>query len=271
MSASDKPTEITPLVRVSIDGPIANIVFDRPGAMNIITMDLVTAFGSAISRVRQASEVRALVLSGSGRAFMAGGDLHYLHESTPEVGAGLAGTLIAALHSSIQALADLPIPVLASIHGAAAGAGLSVMLGCDFVIAAADTSFVFAYSQIGAPPDGGLTWSLPRAIGLRAAMEFAFIRQRMTAPEALASGLITRIVPPAELEQATLTFAKQLASLPTRAFASTKQLMGSSPSVSLEQQLSREKTAFQEAVPTQDFQEGVNAFFERREPSFQGL
>jgi 2-(1,2-epoxy-1,2-dihydrophenyl)acetyl-CoA isomerase len=201
---------------------------------------------------------------------MAGGDLHYLHNAAPEAAAAEAGELITILHDAVEVLAELPIPTLASVHGATAGAGLSLMLACDYAIAATDTAFVFAYSQIAASPDGGLTWALPRTIGIRKAMEFAFLNGRMTGAEALDCGLVTRLATPEALARETDLFAIQLAELPTKAFARTKRLMRHADRTALDLQLTYEMADFRASVATNDFHEGVGAFFERREPMFEG-
>lgn len=261
--------EIAPLT-LEIEGSIARIRFTQPGILNAITMPLAEALFAAAREIAAAPDVRAVLISGDGRAFMAGGDLVYLREAGKARAEGEASALILRFHEAVRRITSLPMPVLAVIHGAAAGAGLSLALACDFTIAAAGCRLVFAYSQIGASPDGGLSWSLPRMVGLRRALDIAFLNQKIGAAEAKELGLVNRVAEDAALAEASEAFVQELASLPTRAFAQTKALMRGAFERGWSDQLDAEHEAFRACTRTDDFHEGVGAFFERRPPHFQG-
>jgi len=170
----------------------------------------------------------------------------------------------------MERLTDLPFPVLASVHGAVAGAGISLMLACDFAIAADDCRFVFAYSSIAACPDGGMSWSLPRILGLRRALDFAFLETTMNTAEAERHGLVNRLGPLAELPAQTDQIAAKLAAAPTAAFRETRKLMRGSFERSWKEQLAAEHDGFITCTKTGDFHEGIGAFFERRQAAFKG-
>ncbi len=256
-------------VAVSVSGQVARIRLTQPSKLNVVTLALADQLLEAIGEISRTPHVRTLVISGEGRAFSAGGDLGYLRNASPEVAERDAGVLIARLHEGITALTSLPIPTVASAHGAVAGAGLSLLLACDFAIAAEDTRFVFAYSQIGASPDGGLTWALSRMLGARRALDFAFLKRQMNADEAHECGLIHRKVAASELESATEAMAVELAAISMSAFRQTKRLLDDALSNTLDQQLEAERTSFQACTRTADFQEGIAAFFGRRIPHFR--
>ena len=156
-------------------------------------------------------DIRVVVMSGEGKGFMAGGDVARMVEAAPNVGT-FVDALLDALEPALFLLADIAAPVVASVHGAVAGAGVSLMLAADFAIAADDAKFNLAYSAIGATPDASGTWTLPRAVGLRRAMEIALLSDTYSAADALALGLVNKIVPRAELATATHTLVRRLAS-----------------------------------------------------------
>ncbi len=255
---------------VSHDGPIATIRFTQPKTLNAITLPFAIALTPALQSLSDNPTVRVVVLSGEGKAFMAGGDLLYLRNAEADQAARDAALLISQLNKSIEVITAMPIPIVASAHGAVAGAGLSLLLACDFAIAASDTRFVFAYTAIAASPDAGLSWTLPRVIGMRKAMQFAFLDQQIDASTALSFGIVNELAPPHELSAATSAMATKLARLPIHAFAQTKQLMLGSSNRSLGQQLRAECDAFTACARTSDFREGVDAFFARRQPRFTG-
>ena len=257
-------------LKLEWDGPIALLTLNEPDRLNALTLPLADALHDVLHALSRNGELRALVIRGEGRAFMAGGDLVYLRDAAPDAAASEAGVLIDRLHAVLTLLTDLPIPVIASVHGAVAGAGNSLMLACDYAIAAEDTRFIYAYGQIGASPDGGLSWSLPRMIGIRKAMAFAFLDQQIGTGEALQLGLLNIVVASADLARETLDLARKLAALPTLAFGKTKRLMRRSFEHGLPDQLMAERDAFCASTATEDFREGVAAFFERRTAQFGG-
>lgn len=257
------------VVLLEVTDAIARIRFNRPAALNAIDEAVAQGFHSACEAVSRRRDVRVIVLSGEGRAFMAGGDVRRMHDARAHA-PSLVGELLDLINPALLLLAELPVPVLASLHGAVAGAGIGIALAADLAIAADDTQFNLAYSRIGATPDVGTTWMLPRVIGLRRALEMALLSETCDAAEALRLGLINRVVPRDALETGTEALARQLASGPTLAYGRAKRLLRTSGDVTLRQQLDAERTAFIESAGTGDFQEGVSAFVEKRAPRFSG-
>ena len=262
--------DVSPSVLQSIDDEgIASIRFERPEALNAISVALAQQLLAAVREIQASSRLRVIVLSGSGRAFMAGGDLQAFR-SDMSAAQETACAMIEPLHAALRLLAAGNAPVLASVHGAVAGAGMSLALGADLAIAADDAKFGMAYARIGASPDGGGSWHLARLLGLRRATEVAFLADTLDARTALELGLVNRVVPRAELEAETLTLARRLAQGPTRAFGETRRLLRAASLQPLEAQLDCERDAFVRATRTADFAEGVAAFFERRPARFIG-
>jgi 2-(1,2-epoxy-1,2-dihydrophenyl)acetyl-CoA isomerase len=253
----------------AVDGAIATITFNRPQVMNALDADMIVALRTACERARDDTAVRAIVLRGNGPAFVAGGDVTVFHanlNNLPVMVAELAGEL----HRAILALRQAPKPVLASVHGAVAGAGVSVMAAADLAIAADDTKFTLAYSRIGASPDGGSTWFLPRLIGARRALELMLLSDNFDAQTALQFGLVNRVVAAAELATETAQLAQRLASGPTLAYAATKALVNRSFESPLADQLDAEAAAFAQCAATRDFAAGVSAFVTKSKPEFNG-
>ena len=182
----------------------------------------------------------------------------------------VANRTIALFHPAILNLASLRIPTVAAVHGAAAGAGIGLMLACDFVIASPQTRFTLAYPKIGATIDGGASWFLPRLVGSRKAKELALLADTFDGTQAEQLGLVTRLVSPETLQDEALRFARTLAAGPTEAFGAIKQLVDHALSRSLEAQLNAERDAFVEIARTPDFAEGLTAFREKRSPLFSG-
>ncbi|WP_043114942.1 enoyl-CoA hydratase/isomerase family protein, partial [Pseudacidovorax intermedius] len=178
--------------------------------------------------------------------------------------------LIGPLHEALQLLATLDLPVVAQVHGVAAGAGLSLMLQADFVLAAKGTRFNLAYVNIGASCDVGASWALPRWVGLRRALEIALLGDMLDTEAAERMGLINRVVEADALPAEALALAQRLAAGPTRALGQLRRLLRGSVERDLPAQLAAEEEAFQACAATADFREGVDAFFARRKPAFQG-
>ncbi len=267
MSASDD-ADASPAVVLSLEGAIASISLNRPKALNALTPELATSLLGAIETVAADTEVRLLIVRGVGRAFMAGGDLVYLRDSTPEEAFARSGALIDQLNAIVRALSNLTIPTLAVAHGAVAGAGLSLLLACDYAIATDDTRFVYAYNAIAASPDGGLSRALVGLLGYRRAIELAFLGSRLPAAEAHRLGIVTELASTEEFEARTQELAARLVQLPLRAFVETKRLMQAAQGIELDAQLERERDAFQRCSQTGDLREGVLAFFEQRPARF---
>jgi 2-(1,2-epoxy-1,2-dihydrophenyl)acetyl-CoA isomerase len=254
-----------PLI-VTRDGPIVRLCFNRPAAFNAIDVPMAQAFLAAMENIAADSAIRAVVLSGEGRAFMAGGDLAALRDDP----VGAVDALITPMHEALSMLTSLPCPVLAILHGAVAGAGLSLALACDLAIAAEGTRFNLAYVNVGTSCDVGASWSLPRIVGQRKALELALLGDTVDAAEALRLGLVNRVVPAAELAQEGERLARRLASGPPTALAELKGLMRDSWQRSLPEQLHAEHMAFRRCAATGDFVEAIDAFFSKRPARFQG-
>ena len=251
------------------DGAVATIRLNRPDRLNAIDADSAPALLAACRRAEHEEGIRVLVLAGEGRGFLAGGDVAAFHAAGDEVTELVRG-LIGTLEETMQVLDRLRMPVLVRVQGPVAGAGMSLMLGGDVVVAADDTKLAFAYTSIGTTPDGGLSWSLPRAIGQRKALDLALLGDTIDAEEALRLGLVSRVVPRDELEAETAKVAGRLAAGPTQAYARTRELLRGSWRHTLPEQLAQERSSFVASSGTEDFREGVAAFVERRRPAFEG-
>jgi 2-(1,2-epoxy-1,2-dihydrophenyl)acetyl-CoA isomerase len=260
---------VSATIEVRVADGVAELVFNRPAVLNALDAEMICAFRRHCETLADDASVRCLVLRGSGAAFVAGGDVAYFHRHLDELPA-LVRRLAGELHCGVTALRRMPKPVLGSVHGAVAGAGVSLMAACDLVIAADDCRFSLAYSRIGASPDGGATYFLARSLGPRRAMELALLSEPVDAATALRIGLVNRVVSAAALREETQALAARLASGPTVAFAETKRLLEASQQNSLQQQLDAEAEAFARCAATDDMREGVSAFVEKRRPGFKG-
>lgn len=262
-------TQNNPPVLLSVEDGVAEIRFNRPEVLNAIDIQTATAFRDAAAHAIADRTVRVIVLSGAGRAFVAGGDLAYFRdagEGAPEA----ARRLIEPIHYAVEQLNAARQPVLASLHGAVAGAGMSLALAADLAIAADDAAFNMAYVKVGASPDCSASWTLPRLVGMRKAMEIALLADTIRADEAVRLGLVNWVVPRAELEHETRKIARRLAGSAPLAIQGIKRLLNQSLGHSLSDQLMAEQMAFVSGAGTRDFREALAAFFEKRAPRFEG-
>lgn len=250
-------------------GAVAKIRFNRPEVLNALD----TASGKALLEICQKLEMdretRVVVISGAGRAFMAGGDVAEFGGELAARTARIDG-LIADLHASIEILTKLQSPVIASVHGAVAGAGVSITLAADLAIAADNSIFNLAYAKLGASPDGSSSWSLPRIVGVRKALEIAMLSENVAVSEALRLGLVNRVVPAGALEAETAALANRLASGPTFALGRIKHLMRTSQERTLHDQLEEERRSFLACNRTNDFEVGVSSFLQKKAAVFRG-
>ena len=247
-------------------GAIATLRFNRPGALNAIDVPMATALRDTVRSLAQDDSVRCVVLCGAGKGFMAGGDLATLR-ADPVQG---AADLLAPLNEAVALLAQLNAPVIAQVHGVAAGAGLSLMLQADLVLAADTTRFNLAYINLGTSCDVGASWALPRLVGLRHALEIALLGETFSTDDALRLGLINRVLPAAELDAAAQALAQRIASGPTVAYGQMRRLLRDSLTRDLPAQLQAEAQAFLACAKTPDFSEGVAAFLAKRPAQFAG-
>jgi len=250
-------------------GGISTITLNRPKALNALDRNLTLGLRDAVFAAEQDRSVRCLVIRG-GEHFMAGGDLKWfdgLVRSRPPAENRIQFEgFVHEVHALIISLRRMPKPVIAAVSGAAAGFGMSLMMACDLVIAADNAYFNLAYTLIGASPDGGSTFALPRIVGAKKAMEIALLGERFDAATAERLGLVNRVVPLASLDQETTQLAARLAAGPTAVYGRTKALLNGSLNASLESQLQREAEAFAQSAAEPDFAEGIRAFVEKRKP-----
>ena len=255
------------ILHLAIADRIAQISLNKPAKLNAIDWRLAERLVEALSEIEADASVRAVVLHGNGRAFMAGGDLQGFHEAGEDATAAVR-QLIEPFHEIIRRIRGLRAPVIAAVHGAVAGGGVALALACDFVIASTDAVFTPAYLRIATNPDGGTTWSVVRLLGERRALEWLMLGEPMGAARAAELGLINRLVPHENLEAEARALALRIAAGPTQAQASLKQLVWQASGSRLDDQLAAEAAGFLALSATADFREGVAAFFERREPRF---
>lgn len=255
-------------VLLTIEDGVAEICFNRPKVLNALNLDACTALLAACEKLARASELRVVVLRGEGSSFMAGGDLSQFRDASDRP--AFTRQILEPLNASLLILDELPVPVIAGVQGAAAGAGASIALAADLVIAAEDAKFIMAYARVGTSLDGGSTWALPRLIGLRRAMEMALLAEPVTASQALTMGLINRVVPLAELQNETKSLARRLAAGPTAAYGKIKRLLRDAGTQEYPVQLKAELEAFASCAATSDFGEGLAAFFAKRAAVFRG-
>ncbi len=247
---------------------VGRITLNRPEALNALDVPMARAFLAAVREVTARPGLRAILMTGAGRAFAAGGDVPGFRERGFERAGEMIHDLLDALNPAIVALRQTPAPVVVAARGASAGAGLSLALSGDLILAEEGAKFIVAYDKIGASPDCGLTWLLPRRVGRGAAFEMMLTGRVVSAAEALALRLVDRLEPAEALDAAAEALAAKIAAGPTLAYGAFKTLTDSG--LSLPEQLEAERRAFIAATRTEDFREGVSAFIEKRAPVFQG-
>ena len=248
---------------------VATITLNRPDAYNALDLELGRELFHASLEVDEDTDVRCVVITGAGKAFCAGGDVKGFVDNLPRIGI-LVKELTTYLHGAVSRLTRSPKPVIMAVNGVAAGGGLSFALSGDLVVAAESARFTMAYSKIAATPDGSSSYFLPRLVGLRRALELYLTNRVLSAREALDWGLITRVVPDAELRTAVETLAHELAAGPTLAIGGAKRLFHQSTWESLETQMELEAQAIAASGHTADFREGVTAFANKKTPTFHG-
>jgi 2-(1,2-epoxy-1,2-dihydrophenyl)acetyl-CoA isomerase len=256
-------------LRYEVKDRVATIALNRPDAYNALNLALGREVFQAVLEADEDPEVRCLVLTGTGKAFCAGGDVKEFFDNLPRVGVVIK-ELTTYLHGAVSRMARTPKPVLTGVNGIAAGGGMSLALSGDLVLAAESARFTMAYSRIAATPDGSSTYFLPRLVGLRRAMELFYLNRTLAAREALEWGLVTRVVADAEFPEALASLARELAQGPTLAFGRGKVLFHQSTHESLETQMELEAQAIALSGKTEDFKTGVAAFAQKQAPSFKG-
>ncbi|MFC1824813.1 enoyl-CoA hydratase/isomerase family protein [Thermodesulfobacteriota bacterium] len=247
---------------------IASITLNRPERLNALTLDMSKELLNALTSWEKDEKIRAIVLSGAGRAFCSGADVNV---DTKDVDpSDLSSVIVDVLNNVILKIRDINKPVIASIRGNASGAGFSLVLPCDLAIASETAKFNLAFIRIGVTPDLGISYFLPRLIGLKRANMLFFTGDMINAEQAENLGIVNRVVPDEQLEQETQALASRLSKGPTLAIGRTKKLINDGDKSSLEVQLENERQIQILSPQTEDYKEGVKAFLEKRPPKFKG-
>ncbi len=253
----------------ALEDGVARVTLNRPDKLNAFNVTMHAELRRALQDTRDGG-ARVLILTGAGRAFSAGQDLGDRTVVAGGAPLDLGASIESTYNPLIRALRDLPCPVIAAVNGVAAGAGANVALACDLVIAARSASFFQSFCQLGLVPDSGGTWTLPRLVGSARALGLALLGERLAAEQAAAWGLIWRCVQDAELAPTVEQLARRLAAAPTRGLARTKEAIHAAWQRTLSEQLDVERDMQRELGASEDFREGVAAFFEKRAPRFTG-
>lgn len=258
-------------ITFTVDAGVARLTLNRPDKLNSFNSEMHAELRVALDHIQDNKNIRVLVLSGAGRAFCAGQDLadramQMVDGKMPDIG----NVVEANYKPLVLRLQNLRVPTIAAVNGIAAGAGASVALACDLVVATKSASFLQAFSKIGLIPDTGGTWFLPQRVGMARAMGLALLADKLSAEKAADWGLIWQCVEDAEFTAAVDALAKQLSTAPTKALLRTRQAMHAAPGHTLEQQLSMEGGFMRELGWSPDYAEGVAAFMAKRAPDFTG-
>ncbi len=248
---------------------VAHVTLNRPEAGNAINLELSQELLRAVLRCNEDPEVRAVLISGAGDMFCVGGDLKSFSEQGEHLPHHLK-EVTTYLHAAVSRMARMDPPVVAAVHGAAAGAGMSLSCACDLVVAAESARFTMAYSNAGLTPDGSSTYYLPRLVGLKRAMELTLTNRRLSAQEALEWGIVTRVVPDEDLSEEASALASQLAAGAPKALGAAKRLLQSGWTETLETQMENETQSIADMARTADAREGIAAFLEKRQAEFTG-
>jgi enoyl-CoA hydratase/carnithine racemase len=266
------PPELNTM-RLEIDGEIGTLTLDRPEAFNAMSPELIGEMGVVFAWLADQAPLRGLIVTGAGKAFCAGGDVNWFKGGVEDDSIDLPANVrrgAEALHMAIIDLRRIPYPVIAAVNGPAAGAGFSLALACDTRIASSDAFFACAYGRIGASPDGGMTYFLPRVVGPSRALEILLNDPNMSAETALAERLVTEVVAPDELMARAREKAEKLAAKAPHYVRMAKTLCGQSIENSLTEHLQLERHGIADSMATEDLRAGVTAFFNGETPVFEG-
>ncbi|MEM7225432.1 MAG: enoyl-CoA hydratase-related protein [Pseudomonadota bacterium] len=249
---------------------VARITLNRPDKLNALTRPLLVALAEALGRAADDRAVRAVILTGAGRAFCAGQDLGEAAVIGEDAGAEVAQSLDQFYHPVLKRLQALPVPVIAAVNGIAAGAGANLALNCDIVLAARSATFVQAFTRIALVPDCGGTWLLPRLVGLARAKQLMLLAEPLSAEDAANWGLIAQAIHDETFEPEVEALAARLAQGPTLAYGALKEALAASTTNDFAAQLDLERDLQAKAASSADFREGVAAFAEKRAARFEG-
>ena len=255
-------------ILLKIENKIAYITLNRPEVFNSINREMAFLFQDTLDACETNSEVRAIVITGAGKAFGAGQDLKEVTD--PDLNPGFKKILDEHYNPIITKIRAIKKPIIAAVNGVAAGAAANIALACDIVVAHEKVNFIQAFSLIGLIPDSAGTYFLPRLIGFQKAQALAMLGDKISAEEAEKMGMIYKMIPLENFEEAVSKLALKLANMPTLALGKIKEAFNASLTNTLEQQLALESKLQIEAASTNDYAEGVAAFIEKRKPNFKG-
>jgi 2-(1,2-epoxy-1,2-dihydrophenyl)acetyl-CoA isomerase len=258
-------------IKLEMFGSVCVITLNRPESLNALTLAVASEFKAAIAEAVEGN-ARAIVLTGAGRAFCAGGDLREMQKIAAQDGRieAFFDEPLQELNECIMLIRSTPLPIIAAVHGAASGGGCNLALACDLVIAGEGARFNQAFVKIGLSPDCGGTFILPRLVGWRRATQLMMTGEVVTAPQALAMGMINVVVADDQLMAQAMAMAEGLAQAPTAALGRVKELLEASAKNDYSEQLELERKIQIKSGLTKDFKEGVAAFIEKRSPKFVG-
>ena len=251
----------------SINNGVASIKLNRPEKFNSFNREMALAMQDALKNAEKDKHVRAIYITGEGKAFCAGQDLS---EAINPDGPGIQKIVREHYNPIIALIRQIEKPIVCGVNGVAAGAGANIALACDVVLAAKSASFIQAFSKIGLIPDSGGTFFLPRLIGFQRASALMMLGDKVSADDALQMGMLYKVIADEQLQEEALKTAETLAQMPTRGIGLTKRLLNESLFNNLETQINREEIIQAEAGQTYDYNEGVKAFLEKRKPVFKG-
>ncbi len=250
---------------------VFTITLARPKQFNALNWDMLNRLNGVVQDIQDNEQVRCVVIQGKGANFMAGGDIVYFHgllDSDEQEMKQQFNSLISEVHLLVERMADLPVPVIAKVRGAAAGFGISLVAGADLAVGSEESIYTSAYNLLGTSPDGGSTFYVPRSVGMKKAMEIVLTAKRYSAEEACRMGLINEVVPEDKLDQTVSELAAFIAHSARSAVTNAKRLVRSSLQNSLTEQLQAEQERFMDCAVSDDFAEGVRAFVEKRAAKF---
>ena len=271
-ATAPSPPELATL-SIEIDGEIGTLTLDRPDSLNAMSPEMIGELVLAAGWLADRAPLRGLIVTGAGRAFSSGGDVNWFKRGVDDPEHDLPSDVrrgAEVLHQAIVDFRRIPYPVIGSVNGVAAGAGFSLALMCDLRIASTEAAFVCAYGRIGASPDGGMTYFLPRVVGPSKALELLLNDPLLSAEDALELGLVSKVVPADELLSEARTKAEKLAAKAPHYVRMAKRLVAESLENSLTDHLQVERHGIADSMGTEDLREGVTAFFEGREATFTG-
>ena len=257
-----------PSIEIKIENNVATITFNRPETFNSFNREMALLLQKKLDDCNVNDEVRAIVLTGNGKAFCAGQDLNEV--TSPEQNPGFRKILEEHYNPIIERIRAIEKPIIAAVNGVAAGAGANIALACDIVVAIETASFIQAFSKIGLIPDSAGTFFLPRLIGFQKASALMMLGDKVSAKDAEQLGMLYKVFASEAFEDEVGKLAFKLAHMPTKALGFTKRLLNDSMENTLDQQLAMESDLQIEAAESEDYQEGVNAFIEKRKPVFKG-